>query len=100
LFYLGTRTRAVGEAPQEGTAEFAAARRRYRPEPYPGRLSLLRGPERPNLWLDDPALGWRSAVSGGVDVLAITGDHQEILREPDVRVLADRLAECLGRARG
>jgi thioesterase domain-containing protein/acyl carrier protein len=98
LFYLGTQTRVVEEAPLEGLAEFVAANRRYRVGTYPGRLTLLRGPHRSNLWLDDPELGWGAVASGGVEVLPISGGHLEILREPHVGVLAARLAECLDRA--
>jgi hypothetical protein len=34
---------------------------------------------------------------GGVEVIEVPGDHLGLLVEPHVRVLADRLRECIDR---
>ena len=40
----------------------------------------------------DPSLGWESLAAGGLEVAETPGDHYSILREPQVRSLAERLA--------
>ena len=68
-----------------------AARRRYLPRPYPGRLILFRPPLPGRTGDSDPALGWRSVAVGGVDIQEIPGSHVPILSEPRVQILAHRL---------
>ena len=68
-----------------------AARRRYLPRPYPGRLILFRPPLPGRTGDSDPALGWRSVAVGGVDIQEIPGLHVPILSEPRVQILAHRL---------
>jgi thioesterase domain-containing protein len=46
---------------------------------------------------DDPFLGWKGLAAGGIDVHHVPADHFTILREPAVRVLAEKLRECLDR---
>jgi amino acid adenylation domain-containing protein len=42
--------------------------------------------------------GWNELVTGGVEVIEIPGNHINIIKEPYVRVLADKLRSCLDRA--
>ncbi len=67
--------------------------RRYVPSAYPGRITLLRSSERASG--GDLTLGWSPLAAGGMDVRTVPGDHFTMLREPHVRVLAERLEECL-----
>lgn len=62
--------------------------RRYRPEPYPGPITLFRpaDAEAPS----DPTLGW-GALAPRVDIETVPGDHISALAEPHVRTLAARL---------
>jgi non-ribosomal peptide synthetase component F len=46
----------------------------------------------------DPCLGWGAWAEGGVEVHRIPGRHLDMIREPNVRVLAAGLSECLSRA--
>ncbi len=48
----------------------------------------------------DPQLGWGRLAAGGVDVRELPGQHLSIFQDPHVRVLAEKLAECLEIARG
>jgi thioesterase domain-containing protein len=66
----------------------AHAGRRYRPHRYPGRLVLFLA-DQPLLRLRyGPRLAWRALADGGADVHPVPGEHEQILSEPNVRVLA------------
>jgi len=56
----------------------------YRPENLPTNITLFRATER-------SALGW----SQKLEVYDVPGNHLTMMREPNVSVLAERLAECL-----
>jgi thioesterase domain-containing protein len=89
-------------------AAFQAAVSAYRVEHYPGRLTLFRpkldkayhvGPNRfltreRSVVLEDN--GWSEHVSH-VDVIEVPGDHDSMVLEPGVRVLAANLKELLER---
>ena len=45
--------------------------------------------------LIDPLLGWGSLVDGDVLVHRIAGDHHEILEDPGLTQMADRLRKHL-----
>jgi len=71
----------------------------YRPQPYPGRITLFASEEQPTA-IDvarDPCLGWGAWAEGGVEVYRVPGRHLDVIREPNVRVLAARLSQCLAR---
>ncbi len=44
--------------------------------------------------------GWRELVAGRIEAHEITGDHINIIKEPHVGVLAEKLRGCLDRAQG
>jgi thioesterase domain-containing protein len=44
---------------------------------------------------DDPYLGWRRVLSGVIETYEVPGDHNEMIREPHVRLLAQHLRTCL-----
>lgn len=75
---------------------FAAAA--YRPGVYPGVLTIFRSTTREALDGSDELLGWRGLAAGGIDVRDIPGTHHNMTREPNVRILAARMAECLDRS--
>ena len=76
---------------------FAASN--YRPRVYPGRLTLFRSTDRRAEDGEDAYLGWGHLISGGIDVYHIPSTHLNILQEPAVGVLSERLRECLQRDR-
>jgi len=68
----------------------------YRPEPWFGRIALLRAETQPLLlWHDEPALGWSALARGGVEIVRIPGNHLTIMREPHVGALASALGACM-----
>ena len=94
---------ALGEADlPAGTGEEAARRllrvfhsnleavRTYTPEPYPGRVLLVRAARRPE---EDATLGW-GPLAPGLAVEALDADHYSLLAEPAV----ETLARLLGRS--
>jgi thioesterase domain-containing protein len=103
LTALVRQARAASLVPAEAAeADFRRQVRLYRaharaaqehvPPPYPGRVVLFRatagragGPG---------PLGWER-LAAGVDLRPVPGTHDTMLREPHVRALAARLADCL-----
>jgi acyl transferase domain-containing protein/thioesterase domain-containing protein len=79
----------------EGVNLYAAAN--YRPKVYPGRLTLFRATMRGPQEGDDAVLGWGDLVAGGIDVHHIPCTHFTILQEPAVRILVEKLRQCLDR---
>ena len=71
----------------------------YKPQKYPGRITLLRTRAHPLLCSFDPAFGWGEWAAGGVDVRIVPGSHENIFVEPDVRTLAGELEACLANPR-
>jgi len=79
--------------------EFAAAE--YRPRPYAGKITLFRA-ARGIASADDrfgADLGWDRWTTGGVEVHEIPGTHEDLMTEPNVRVVAQEVAGCLARDR-
>jgi hypothetical protein len=74
---------------------FTAVSLLYRPEPYPGRITLFKAAEEEAEFGPDPELGWGGVARGGVEVFEVPGDHISILDQPRVAELADRLRGCL-----
>ena len=69
----------------------------YRPTVYPGRLTIFRSVSRTLLDGNDELLGWGGLAAGGTEVEDVTGNHLDILSEPNVRMLAEKLRVCLDR---
>jgi thioesterase domain-containing protein len=46
---------------------------------------------------NDELLGWGKLVSGGIEVQDVPGRHRDILIEPNVRILAEKMRTCLDR---
>ncbi|MEO6196442.1 MAG: amino acid adenylation domain-containing protein [Thermoanaerobaculia bacterium] len=67
----------------------------YRAQPYSGRLTVVAAEE--GSAGDGPELGWAPLASGGLDLWKTPGDHYHVLREPQVRSFAERLASSLSR---
>jgi aspartate racemase len=73
--------------------------RKYRPRPYPGRITLFPPSTRSVGEFPDPEQGWGSLALGGVEIHEVTGDHLMMLTEPYVEVVAQKLGECIRRSR-
>ena len=69
-----------------------SAARSYRPKNLPASTVLFRAAERsPGA---DPTLGWEK-----LEVYDTPGSHMTIMQEPNVSILAERLAECFATKR-
>jgi thioesterase domain-containing protein len=88
----------IPEANRRLLAVHGQAIRDYYPQPYPGRVTLLRVRALSLFKSYDPQMGWGRVAKGGVEVQMIAGAHYNILESPYVRVLAARFKESLERA--
>ena len=78
--------------------QYANTMRRYRPGQFAGRITLFSAEQdhdQPPSKPPRPFKGWDAFVTGGVDIHAVPGDHFSMVREPHVRVLAERLRNCI-----
>ena len=74
-----------------------AAVKDYEPQMYPGNVTLFLASD---LTADyDLHDGWRELVQGDIDTHEIPGNHINIIKDPHVRPLAEKLRACLDRAR-
>jgi thioesterase domain-containing protein len=67
----------------------------YQPQPYSGRILLLRTRGHPLICSFDHQMGWGSLAAGGVDVRICPGDHESILEEENVAYTATQLQAVL-----
>ncbi len=85
------------------------ATRDYRPQAYPGRVTLMRASEpasftKPYLPTSEdwhnrkPNHGLDELTSGGLSIHDVSGDHYSIFQEPNVQTLAQKLKACLDEA--
>jgi thioesterase domain-containing protein/acyl carrier protein len=70
-----------------------AAERRHRARPVHGNVTLITASEsEPQV---DPCHGFRAAVTGGLELRSMAGDHYSLLRPPQVDELARLLDQIL-----
>lgn len=82
------------------TCVFLEAQSQYQLRLYPGRATLFRAAEAgPTFDYAGRELGWGELVQRGIEVHEIPGNHDSLMLEPHVRVLASSLRACLERAR-
>ena len=77
---------------------FAAAEQAYSPQVYFGSATWFRTTEKGLRSMNNPQDDWAKWVTGKVEVYEIEGDHGNVLREPQVGHLAEKLSACLKRA--
>ncbi len=68
----------------------------YRPRFYPGKVVLFNAVEQDPAIIRDPKYGW-PGLATKIETHFIPGNHDTILMEPHVRVLASKIKECLQR---
>jgi len=69
-----------------------------KPKPSACPTAIFRCADWPILSAGDPYFGWRELLTGRSEIHEIPGVHEEIFREPNVRVLAQKLSACLQNA--
>jgi aspartate racemase len=70
----------------------------YDVEPYCGKITLFRVNEKSIDSVNDPYAIWWRVASEGVDLREISGDHLSLLKEPQVRLLAEQLSDALNQS--
>jgi thioesterase domain-containing protein/acyl carrier protein len=65
---------------------------------YPGRITFFKASETLAGTSPDPTMGWSEWATGGVEVHVVPGNHANLMYEPHVEVLAEKLTACLIRA--
>ena len=66
--------------------EYKQVNRNYVMKPYPGHISLFRASDDM-----DPKLGWQELAQSGLSIYDVPGEHLGVLKEPNVKVLAEKL---------
>ncbi|HEX6046470.1 MAG TPA: amino acid adenylation domain-containing protein, partial [Pyrinomonadaceae bacterium] len=66
----------------------------YLPQLNPCRITLFRASERLTE-THDPAPGWISLTVPEMQIYDVPGTHSSMTREPNVRILAERLQNCI-----
>jgi len=69
----------------------------YQPRFFPGEIILFNAAEQDPAQIRDPMYGWPS-LAKKVTAHVVPGNHDTILMEPHVHVLARKLSECLSDA--
>ncbi|MBV7336777.1 amino acid adenylation domain-containing protein [Chloroflexi bacterium TSY] len=64
---------------------------RYKPQRYAGRVTLFKTATK----YRDLTWGWGDIAANGVALHQIPGHHMNLLRSPQVQVLAEKLSACL-----
>src|SRR5207249_10203228 len=74
-----------------------AALSRYRARPYPGQITLFNAAVVDGAILPDPEYGW-PGLARGIEIHVVPGDHDTMLTEPHVAVLAEKFSAALQKA--
>ena len=61
-------------------------------------MAIFRCADWPILSAGDPYFGWRELLNGPSEIHEVPGIHDEVFHEPNVRVLAEKLSDCLRNA--
>jgi len=77
------------------TTVFLKAWRSYVPKPYAKTLVFFRVQDRGPEYDRDLTMGWEVCVMGGVQVHIVPGNHVDMMRLPNVRIVAEKLATYL-----
>ena len=95
-FTKGVSSEAIANT-QDSILQAQAA---YRPQIYPGKLTIFRASKQPLGIYRDETIGWNGLAAGGTELHEIPGIHGAIVVEPRVNVLAERLKACLAQQQG
>jgi thioesterase domain-containing protein len=73
----------------------ALAEQSYVPRDYAGHIIQLWCSEMPTRSYRDRRLAWSEVAGDGLEVHVIPGNHMTMLEEPHLRILAEKLTNCL-----
>ena len=92
-------TTFVDAAIEQVAKAHTAARQRYRPSVYPGRIVLFRSANLPARHFGDPCYGWDGLAKDGIEVEEIVSSTPTLVDEPTIQSVAARLGAHLAAAR-
>jgi amino acid adenylation domain-containing protein len=96
---LGIRSHAsVARTARRVSEENIQAIQSYSPQPYMGKITQFMCSDGPQRSYEDRRLAWSSLSPNGLEIHVVPGDHLNMVEEPNVRVLAHELQNCLDRA--
>jgi amino acid adenylation domain-containing protein len=70
------------------------------PTRFRSPVVLFKRPKQPFYYIKDRQMGWGNRTESGVEIHEVDFHHSEILREPHVRIFAEKLAERVARISG
>ena len=70
----------------------------YEPRPYPNEIVLFHVSNNPDFFIDDKTLGWSKLVRGPIRVFEVDAFHKNVMREPSVRLVGEKLPGLLAAA--
>jgi amino acid adenylation domain-containing protein len=70
---------------------------KYRTRPFDGRVTLFNASEQDPALIPDPEYGW-VGLAKEIEIHPVPGNHDTMLAEPHVRVLAAKLKDCMQKA--
>jgi thioesterase domain-containing protein/aryl carrier-like protein len=76
------------------------ASRQFFPKPYRGDAVLFRSSERTHDPFEDVHLGWRKIIQGTIESIEIDANHEQLIRNPAVRQIAQRIELALQKTSG
>ncbi len=95
---IRNRKRSLAYTLEELVRVHNVAFQQYVPRPYEDAVVLLpASKQRPGI-RPDPELGWRGLLNGELSIQVVPGRQQNMLREPHVTILAEKIRACLGEA--
>ncbi len=68
---------------------------RYQPQPIQSSISIFKTRALTELFPEDPTVGWGKLTNTKVRIYPVIGGHQSILKEPDVKNLAETIQQVL-----
>ena len=72
-----------------------SAAKKYIPRAYPDRITFFSATEEVSSL--ENQFGWQSLATGGVEVVEVPGNHQSMIENPNVKLLAEQLNKRLNR---
>ena len=72
----------------------------FRPRQFRAPVLLFRGRKQSYYYVRHPELGWGARSTGSVQICLLEGTHNEMFREPNVRIIADKLMAVLRQVQG
>jgi thioesterase domain-containing protein len=81
------------------TDSYLRAQANYRPEAFPGEVTLFRASDVPPIYQHiGRELGWGPFVKGMLDIVEVPGSHDSLVQEPNVSILVAHLGDRLKEA--